>query len=169
MTSENPIMIIVFGLPGTGKTTFATELARELKIVHFNTDMIRHKLGKTGQYDVQTKSLIYEEMLRLTESELKKGNSVIVDGTFYKKSLREQYEELANNYAAEVKRIEMHATEAIVLERLSEERRYSEADQMVYQIITGEFEAEEKPVLALYSDQQEIKEMVAEALAFIRK
>ena len=169
MPSKNPILIIVFGLPGTGKTTFATELAKELKVVHFNTDMIRHKLGKSGQYDVQTKSVIYQEMLRLTESELKNGHSVIVDGTFYKKSLREQYEKLADNYAATVKRIEMRASETIVLERLSRERRYSEADQMVYHIITGEFEAEEKPVQVLYSDQQEIREMVEEALAYIRK
>ena len=169
MPSQNPILIIVFGLPGTGKTTFATELAKELKIVHFNTDMIRHKLGKSGQYDTQTKSLIYKEMLRLTELELKEGNNVIVDGTFYKKSLREQYEKLANYYAAEVKRIEMRAAEAIVLERLSEARRYSEADQTVYQIITGEFEAEDKPVQVLYSDKQEIGEMVEEALAYIQE
>lgn len=169
MTFQNPILIIVFGLPGTGKTTFATELAKELTIVHLNTDMIRHKLGKSAQYDTQTKSLIYREMLMLTELQLKKGNSVIVDGTFYKKSLREQYENLANIYAAEVKRIEMRAAEAIVLERLSEERRYSEADQTVYQIITGEFEAEEIPVQFIYSDKQEIVEMVEKALTYIRK
>ena len=169
MSKQKPTLIIVYGLPGTGKTTFAAQLSDKMEIIHFNTDMIRERLGKKGQYDLETKTLIYAEMLRLTEIELKNGNNVIVDGTFYKSSLRESYETMAEQYGSSIKRIELRAAEEVVLERLTKERRYSEADQTVYQIIMGEFDPVEKPALVLHSDQQDLQEMVAEAITYIQK
>ena len=75
----------------------------------------------------------------------------------------------SESYDAGVKRIEMRAAEEVVLERLTEERRYSEADQMVYQIIMGEFDPIEKPTLVLYTDREDMKEMIAKALTYLQK
>jgi len=33
--------ILVFGLPGSGKTTFAKKLVKDIKVPHFNADQIR--------------------------------------------------------------------------------------------------------------------------------
>jgi adenylylsulfate kinase len=38
--------ILIMGLPGTGKTTLATELAKMLNAVHFNADEIRREIHK---------------------------------------------------------------------------------------------------------------------------
>lgn len=38
--------ILIFGLPGAGKTTLATQLAAELGCVHFNADEIRSQINK---------------------------------------------------------------------------------------------------------------------------
>ena len=38
--------ILIMGLPGAGKTTLATALARELSCVHFNADEIRKEINK---------------------------------------------------------------------------------------------------------------------------
>ena len=86
MHSDRPILIVIFGLPGTGKTTFATLLSNQLGIKHFNTDIIRSLSGKSQQYDEENKAFIYDEMLSLTRLEFEKGKSVIVDATFYKKN-----------------------------------------------------------------------------------
>ena len=86
MHSDRHILIVIFGLPGTGKTTFATLLSNQLGIKHFNTDIIRSLSGKSQQYDEENKAFIYDEMLSLTRLEFEKGKSVIVDATFYKKT-----------------------------------------------------------------------------------
>jgi len=38
--------ILIMGLPGAGKTTLATALARELSCVHFNADEVRKEINK---------------------------------------------------------------------------------------------------------------------------
>ena len=37
--------ILIMGLPGSGKTTLATALARELSCVHFNADEVRKEIN----------------------------------------------------------------------------------------------------------------------------
>ena len=49
--ASGAILLVVFGLPGTGKTTFARALAARLGLPHFNTDIIRAELGRKQQYE----------------------------------------------------------------------------------------------------------------------
>ena len=109
MHSDRPILIVIFGLPGTGKTTFATALSNQLGIKHFNTDIIRSLSGKSQQYDKENKALIYDEILKLTSLEFEKGKRVIVDATFYKQKLRKRFKVLAQEYDTSVKWIEICA------------------------------------------------------------
>ena len=38
--------ILIMGLPGAGKTTLATELAKRLNAVHFNADLVRENINR---------------------------------------------------------------------------------------------------------------------------
>lgn len=157
-------IVMVIGLPGAGKTTFAQRLAMALSAKHFNTDIIRDALGKRGQYDPETKSAIYNEMLRQTESTLAAGENVVVDGTFYQKALRAPYAELARQYAADIHWIEIRADEELVRKRVQQKRAYSEADFSVYLKIKAEYEPLEVPHLELWSDQLNLDAMVEQTL-----
>lgn len=161
------MLIMITGLPGSGKSTFATALALSLKVPHLNTDIIRSNLGKRGQYDESTKAMIYAKMLKKTESILHDGDSVIVDATFYKEGLRKPYRALAKKYKKPIFWIIVAAEEAIIRERVSKKRQYSEADFEVYLAIKDAFEPLEDRHLVLRSDQCSVIEMVEKARAYL--
>jgi predicted kinase len=169
MHSDPPILIVIFGLPGTGKTTFATVLSNQLGIKHFNTDILRSLSGKSQQYNEENKAFIYDEILHLTRLEFEKGKSVIVDATFYKKKLRERFKVLAQEYDVTMKWIEVCAGEEVVKKRVSKKRRYSEADYAVYQMIKSQFEPIQEKYIQLFSGQEEMPDLIEKAIKFIKQ
>ena len=161
------ILLIVFGLPGTGKTTFARALAARLGMPHFNTDIIRTELGKRQQYDQRAKSFIYAQMLERTREELQKGKGVVLDGTFHREIFRNPFPELGRELGIPVKWIEVTAGEDVVRQRVSGTRPYSEADYEVYLKIRKEFEPLKVEVLRLHSDTEDLPEMIEKTVEFL--
>ena len=108
-------------------------------------------------------------MLNLTRLEFEKGKSVIVDATFYKKKLRKRFKDLAQEYDATVKWIEVCACEDVVKKRVSKKRRYSEADYAVYQMIKSQFEPMQEEYIQVFSNQEETPGMIEKAIKFIKQ
>lgn len=73
------MIIMVFGLPGTGKTYFTEHFARKINAVHLNTDIVREKLNFKGYYDEKTKQQVYYELFKQAQMEFKQRADVIVD------------------------------------------------------------------------------------------
>ena len=162
-------LVVVFGLPGTGKTTFARALSEELGWLHLNTDVIRSQEGKRQQYDARTKAYIYQRMLEMTRRELEQGKGVVLDGTFFREALRKPFSELAGQLEVPIKWIEIGAGESEVRRRVAGQRPYSEADFEVYKKIRKAFEPLEGPYLSLFSDREALGGMIEKAKAYIRQ
>lgn len=161
------MLIIITGLPGTGKTSLAHSLAKALDIKHLNSDIVRHSVGKRGHYDTNSKAAVYNEMLNRTENHLKKRSSVIVDATFYKNILRAPYLQLAKKYQVPLKWIELKANEEIIKERVGKKRKYSEADFEVYLQIKKRYEPLNFDHLILWSDKLNLEEMSEKAIEYL--
>ncbi len=163
------MLIMIMGLPGTGKTTFARSLALGLKGVHLNTDIVRDHLGLRGQYDEDTKNKVYKALLEQAKTALEEGQVVVVDGTFFKKELRRPFLELSEVADSPIRWIEIKASESVIKERVSQSREYSEADFDVYLKIKKAYEPLEEKHLVLHSDEDPIDEMIAKTQAFYPK
>ena len=162
-----PHLIVVLGLPGTGKTTFARALADHLGALHLNTDMLRAQMGLRGRYDEATKARIYEALLQQGRAGLVAGRRVVLDGTFYKEAFRDRLAELAREAGAGVKWLEITASPETVRQRVSRHRPYSEADFAVYQKIRGAYEPLRGERLSLASDHLTPEAMLNRALQFL--
>lgn len=147
------MIIIVIGLPGTGKTTFSRGLAEYLDALHLNTDIIRDQLALRGQYDRKTKNLIYKTMQDKAAAALQEGQKVVLDGTFYKKRLRKNYLKFAKKLGQPIKWIELKATEKAIKDRVQQKRTYSEADYEVYLKVKEAFEPMQQECLELWNDK----------------
>jgi predicted kinase len=82
------MLIIVTGLPGTGKSTVAAALARELGADALSTDRIRREAARPPGFSKAEKGSVYERMFARAERRLRAGRSVVLDATFYRERLR---------------------------------------------------------------------------------
>lgn len=161
------MVIIVFGLPGTGKSFFARHMAGETGAVYLGTDVIRKKLHKRGEYDKKAKQEVYEHMLKEMAAQIALGNDVIVDGTFHKKERRDWFGEKIRDAGLDPVFIEMKAGEGTIKDRLQSTREFSEADQKVYLQIKKSFEPMQEPHLVLWSDELDLHEMIDKAKHYL--
>lgn len=161
------MIIIVFGLPATGKTFFAKRLANEYKGAYLSTDLEREKQGLRGDYDQQSKNLVYNELLVQLAAHVQYKKNVIVDGTFHKDSERERFIEKAEQLEQDLFFIETKATDQTVQQRLKTKRKHSDADYKVYLQIKSEFEPVYQSHLILWSDELTPGEMIEKTNTYI--
>src|SRR5918992_1773004 len=82
-------LILICGLPGSGKTTFAERLAPEVPAVRLCPDEWKHDLG-IDYYDEQRRVRLEKRLWRLGEELLALGQSVILENGFWAREEREE-------------------------------------------------------------------------------
>lgn len=158
------MVIMVLGLPGSGKSYFAEKLAQHIGAEYLNSDRIRKVMFQERTYSEAEKLKVYEAMLKKMQDTIAKEKDVVLDATFYKNKTREPFIKRHE----EIVFIEVWADEKIIQERLKENRLYSEADFKVYQLIKQNWEPLEKPHLKLQSTNNNIDVMVQSALNYLK-
>jgi aminoglycoside phosphotransferase family enzyme/predicted kinase len=104
-----PVLLIVGGLMGTGKSSLAAKLVETLGFESLSTDLVRHTmLGSSpipadygeGHYQPVLRSRVYDELFRQANDHLRSRQFVILDGTFLTDALRTRAYELAYRHGA---------------------------------------------------------------------
>ena len=162
------MIIIVFGLPGSGKSYFASRLAKELQSVYVSSDRIRKQLFDVVVYSKKEKMKVYGIMLKEMKKTIQQNTNIVLDATFYQENLRKEFLETAKAFKERILFMEVWAGQKTILERLKFKRAYSDADYSVYLRIKEVFEPLEMEHLKIQSTQENIEEMIITAVNYIR-
>lgn len=156
------MIVIVFGLPGSGKTYFAERVAHMLHAAYISSDEIRRELFKqSSSYAENEKALVYEEMMkRMLKTATYK--EVVLDATFSDIEIRQKFINEAKKNSR-VCIIEIYADEDLIKQRLLLPRKNSDANFEVYKKIKSKWRLPKNEHLILRSTNSNITEMLDKA------
>lgn len=162
-----PVIIIVSGLPGCGKTYFATRLAEAVRAQYVGSDLVRNDLEDRGVYVFDDTLVVYEEMARRVSNWARTGHSSVVDATFFKKRMRDLFRTLALLLRLPLVHVHITADELTVRERFRLKTKGSRADFSVYRLVKDQYDTLEDEHLKIASDKVDIKSMLDQAVQYV--
>lgn len=163
------MLVLIAGLPGTGKTTLAAAYAEAEQLLHLNSDALRNELHLRGKYSPQTKQKVYDELLSRTRKALSEGDSVVVDSTFHQWAVQQAFIQMAKELLTPLYWIEVTASEATLRERLARPRLDSEADFSVYERIRDSADPLPQNRLQLSTEEGSLLELIEQIRHYIYK
>jgi predicted kinase len=147
---RKPALVLVGGLPGTGKSSLAQALAARAGFEVIRSDLVRKELTAgelpaagflEGRYAPLVTRRTYEECLRRAESLLFEGRRVVVDATFREDSQRRAFLDAARRWAVPTVFFVCQADPDLSRRRLAERRGdASDADWSVYLRLAEQWE-----------------------------
>jgi predicted kinase len=96
-----PLLILLYGYPGAGKTYFARQLSENVQAAHIHSEKIRGELFERPHYDKEENDVITQLMDYMTGEFLNAGLSVVYDGSSLRLSQRRALRDMARKYHAQ--------------------------------------------------------------------
>jgi predicted kinase len=143
--SRKPCLILVGGLPGTGKSTLANALAHDVGFRVIRSDVVRKELAGVGRdecrsafgqgiYTAEWTKRTYAECLRRAEELLFHGERVLVDANFWEEHQRQEFLNAATRWGVPTVFLLCQTGSNLVRTRLANRREdVSDADWSVYE------------------------------------
>jgi len=148
-----PLVILLAGLPGTGKSTLARKLARRYRLEHISTDSVRKRIFRDvrrdhfgrGSYSNRQRMVVYDTIYYVLYTLLKNNVGCVLDGTFYQDRMRAKVGRICARFNANFVLVIVTCPEETVRKRFEErekrERRtLSDADSKIYEKFKQLFE-----------------------------
>ena len=144
ITDRKPVLIIMHGFSGSGKTTISQFILEASPVIRIRSDIERKRLYKDqlpdssdagknlktqsaineGIYNRESSSMTYNHLQMLAEDIILAGMSVIVDAAFLQAEQRQQFSQLASMLDVPFRIIDCHAEHSILKQRISERQNH---------------------------------------------
>lgn len=164
------MLIIICGLPGSGKSSLARKLKTRLPAAYLNSDIVRKQIFKKPMYTPEEKKRVYDEIVNQAEKMLLRGKNVIVDATFYTRRYRQLMAGTAKGAGSEYRMILCTLPEAMTKERLEKRERssksVSDANYGIYLKLKERFEPIEGDFLEIDCSLP-VREQLERAMGYI--
>lgn len=127
------MLILVVGLPGSGKSTVARLLAEYTGAIVLNSDVLRRELFPDSRSYTSTETqAVIREMERRVRELLDQRRRVILDALFTKQRPRDSYRELAGSLGVPFCIVHVTAPEDTVRERLELRARVGDVSEATF-------------------------------------
>ncbi|HHC71339.1 MAG TPA: hypothetical protein ENK54_00455 [Thiotrichales bacterium] len=174
-----PILVLMHGLSGSGKSVVAGHLTPQLEAVWLRSDVERKRLHpqQQGRYAPETSDRVFDHLRKIARLALESGFNVVVDATFLERKRRKPFLQLAGELDIPLVILHVEAPPEVLRRRVTERARCatdpSEADlRVLEQQLAGRGDPldEEERGLALSLDTENTspEELAKEALAACR-
>jgi predicted kinase len=133
-----PVIIMLSGLPGTGKSYLSHKLAELLGFTNVESDAVRKELFPKPSYSTKESATVFRSLHNLLKERLENGLSVIFDATNLEERYREIVYKIAGRSGAKLILVEVEAPPELVRKRLEsrtqhrEKNDHSDATWVVY-------------------------------------
>jgi predicted kinase len=119
------MLIIITGLPGTGKTTFGKQLSNELQIPFISRDALKELMfDYIGVSDREWSKKLgvasYKQLYYILETLLQSGNSVIVESNFNPKFDNETFQQFQKKYGTQILQVIFRCEGEVLYERFKQ-------------------------------------------------
>jgi len=135
-TTAYPVLILMSGLPGSGKSYLSEQVCAQLPCAIIESDRVRKMLFGEPTYAAEESAVVHRACRGLIRRLLKRGIRVIFDATNLLEFQREFLYELAKQCGAQLLIVHTVAPEAIIRRRLEQreatKNSASDADWQVY-------------------------------------
>jgi predicted kinase len=135
------MIVVCYGLPGTGKTTVARQVAERLNCPLLSTDTIRKKLLTKATYTIEERNLVYRAIFCMVEFAVEHLEHVVLDGTFNMHGRRVEAHQLAAELGLPIVFVECVCDEPTALHRIQTRTHTdSEATVDTYRVLKAGWE-----------------------------
>lgn len=143
--AEEPVLVVVCGPPGVGKSLVARTAAGAVGAAVLRTDVVRQDLFDDPGYTDEEVEQVYAEMRDRARERLTAGESVVLDGTYRSVALRDAVAGVAEPLGLPTVFLRVTCPESVVRERITARTDDpSEAEFDDYRTIAAEFEPLER-------------------------